>query len=193
MSYKKVQQLAAKFANNALFEEEQPTDGRADPYANDFIRNIRIALNELEGDLMTLRYRDPSPAFNRTQFKELGNFWGACVEIYKSLDEYNLEKGVKEFVSLLQDKKDWLAKIIPAIKQHMKNTEVDFIPGPGLSQARADGLKELIKVITMGAEQMKSNPASMVLKPPSSHSTFVGTNNVNRDNATGVATPRPKK
>lgn len=204
MSYKKVQQLANKFIKTAVaaeFEDYTVTPAKTDHFVSEFLRNVRIALNELEGDLMTLKYRDPSKDFNRSHWKELGNFWGACINIYKGFNENKPEEGVKEFADLLLDKKNWLTKIMPAIQQHLKNTEVNFIPSPGLVQARADGLKELIRVVNEGVQYVKKNtssPQSKTWRPPSQKSpssTFVGTPSQNRksDEQTGIATPRPKK
>jgi hypothetical protein len=176
MSYKKVQQLAARFIKTAAAIEYYVSPEKADHSVSSFLRNIRVALNELEGDLMTLKYRD----FNRTQWKELGNFWRNCIEIYKAFDENKPEVGVKEFTDLLLEKKDWLAKMMPAIHKHLKATEVDFVPGPGLTQARADGLKELIKVINEGTQNVKNNisPAqSVTWRPPAAKSTFVSPSN----------------
>jgi hypothetical protein len=203
MSYKKVQQLADKFTKTANPIEYYSYPEKTDPAVNNFMKNIRTALNELEGDLMTLRYRDASKDFTRAQFKELGNFWRDCVELYKSLDEYNLAPGIQKFIDFLKDKKDWLAKTILALQQHMKNTEVDFVPGPGLSQARADGLKEIIRAVNSGSIEyfknknnsypsvFRKHPAD--LNSPSSTFVPVPATKINRDEATGVATPRPKK
>lgn len=172
MSYKKVQQLAEKFIKTAAAVEYYAFPEKTDRSVSNFLRNIRIALNELEGDLMTLKYRE----FNRAQWKELGLFWRNCVEIYKGFNENKPEEGVKEFVDLLLEKKDWLAKIMPAIQKHLKATEVDFVPGPSLVQARADGLKELIKAVNEGAQSIKKNisPAqSVTWRPPPPKSNFV--------------------
>lgn len=206
MSYKKVQQLANKFIKTAVaaeFEDYTVTPAKTDHFVSGFLRSIRIALNELEGDLMTLKYRDSSKYFNRNQWKELGNFWGACINIYKGFNENKPEEGVKEFADLLLEKKDWLTKIMPAIQQHLKSTEVDFVPSPGLVQARADGLKELIRVVNEGVQYVKKNtssPQSKTWKTQSpatgpTSSTFIGTPSQNRnsDEQTGVATPRPKR
>jgi len=176
MSYKKVQQLAARFVKTAAAIEYYAVPEKTDHSVSSFLRNIRVALNELEGDLMTLKYRDPSGEFSRAQWKELGNFWHSCIEIYKAFDESRPEQGVKEFADLLLEKKDWLAKIMPAIQRHLKATEVDFVPGPGLTQARADGLKELIKAVNDGVKNVKKNvsPAqSVTWRPPAAKSTFV--------------------
>ncbi len=167
MSYKKVQQLANKFIKTAVAVEYYAVPEKTDHSVNNFLRNIRIALNELEGDLMTLKYRE----FNRTQWKELGLFWRNCVEIYKAFNENKPEEGVQEFADLLLEKKDWLTKMMLSIQRHLKATEVDFVPGPGLTQARADGLKELIKTVNEGAQSVKKNtsPAqSVTWRPPTS-------------------------
>lgn len=184
MSYKRVQQLADRFIKTAAETEYYSDPEKTDHFGSDFLRKVRVALNELEGDLMTLKYRD----FNRNQWKELGNFWRSCIDIYKAFNENKPEEGVKEFADLLLEKKNWLTKIMPAIHQHLKNTEVDFIPGPGLSQARADGLKELIKVVNEGAQYVKKNtsPAqSQTWRPPKP----------NRPSSTliGVVNPEAKK
>lgn len=175
MSHKKIQQLADKFADTTLLEHYQSQKNKSNPFSGNFLKNLRIALNELEGDLVTLKHRD----FNRSQWKELGIFWRSCIEIYKSFNENNPFEGIQELVELLKEKKDWLAKMIPAIRQHLKNTEIDFIPSPGLTQARADGLKELIRVVQEGAQNIKNDrfvpEQSETWKPPSSESTLVGT------------------
>lgn len=165
MSYKKVQQLADKFIKTAVASEYYSYPQKTDHFVNNFLRNVRVALNELEGDLMTLKHRE----FNRAQWKELGLFWRNCIEIYKAFNENKPEEGIKEFTDLLLEKKDWLTKIMPAIQKHLKETEVDFIPSPGLVQARADGLKELIKAVNEGAQNVKKNisPAqSVTWRPP---------------------------
>lgn len=172
MSYKKVQQLASKFIKIAKEEQDYSFQESSDSFAYDFIKKIRTALNEIEGDLVTLKYRE----FDKTKWKELGNFWRACIAIYKAMNRDNFEDSFKEFSDLLLEKKDWLTKIIPAIQQHLKNTEIDFIPHPNLSQARANGLKELIKVVNEGAQNIKNNvlPSQAVtVRPPSSKSTLV--------------------
>lgn len=198
MSYKKVQQLADRFIKTAAAAEDYTVvPAKTDHFTGSFLRNVRVALNELEGDLMTLKYRD----FNRKQWKELGDFWRHCVEIYKAFNESKPEEGIQEFVNFLLEKKEWLTQIMPAVQKHLKSTEVDFVPHPNLSQARADGLKELIKVINEGAQNAKKNvsPAqSKTWRPPSRTSpvsTFVGTPDPNRnsDEQTGVATPRARK
>lgn len=169
MSYKKVQQLAARFVKTSGAPIEYYTFPQ-NPISV-FLKNVRVALNELEGDLMTLKYRE----FNRAQWKELGLFWRNCIEIYKGFNELKPEEGVKEFADLLLEKKDWLAKIMPAIQKHLKATEVDFVPGPHLTQARADGLKELIKAVNEGVRSLKNiSPAqSATWRPPSPKPTFM--------------------
>lgn len=172
MSYKKVQQLANKFTKTAAAAEYYTAPAKTDHFVGNFLRNVRFALNELEGDLMTLKYRD----FNRKQWKELGDFWRNCIEIYKAFNESKPEEGIREFADLLLEKKEWLTQIIPAIHKQLKETEVDFIPHPNLSQARADGLKELIKVVNEGAQNIKKNVSpsqSVTVRPPSSRSTLV--------------------
>lgn len=175
MSYKKVQQLANKFANTSYDEEQLSKNNKTDPNANTFLAKLRRALTELEGDLVTLKYRN----FNKTQRQELGLFWRNCVEIYKAIDELKLNDGIQELVDLVKEKREWLTKMIPAIQKHLKDTEVEFTPGFNFTQARADGLKELLKVIHEGAEYLhKSNlqDSKVTWKPSARHpseSTFI--------------------
>lgn len=175
MSYKKVQQLADKFANTSYDEDQISKNNKTDPHANNFLRKLRMALSELEGDLVVLKYR----GFNKTQWKELGLFWRNCIEIYKAINEQKLDEGIQELADLVKDKKEWLIQMLPAIQKQLKETEVDFTPGPYLTQARADGLKELLKVINDGAEHLKKNTLQnqmVTWRPPPrnpSNSTFV--------------------
>lgn len=193
MSYKKVQQLANKFAKTAIATEYYSASQKTDHFANSFLRNIRAALNELEGDLMTLKYRD----FNRKQWKELGDFWRNCIEIYKGFNENKPEDGVQEFVDFLLERKDWLNQINSAIQKHLRATEIDFVPHPNLSQARADGLKEVIKAVNEGAQQVKKNNSSTfpkAVQTPPSHSTFVSSPDImNRDEKTKISDTPVKK
>lgn len=193
MSYTKVQQLANKFAKTAVAVEYYSAPQKTDHFVNSFLRNIRIALNELEGDLMTLKYKN----FNRKQWKELGDFWKNCIEIYKGFNENKPEEGVQEFVDFLLEKKDWLNQINSAVQRHLKTTEIDFVPHPNLSQARADGIKEVIKAVNEGAQQLKKNDSATLPKAvqtPSSHSTFIGSPGaVNRDEKTQISDTPVKK
>jgi hypothetical protein len=154
MSHKKVQQLAIKFAEGSLNEQYQAQRAKLEQFSETFLRKLRAALNELEGDLSTLKHRE----FDKTQWKELGLFWRTCIELYKKIDEKNPYAGVQSFIDLIKSKSDWLVKIIPSIRKHLKATEVDFGPSKVLRQARADGLKELILLIENSGQYMRKNP-----------------------------------
>lgn len=157
MSYKKVQQLANKFIKTSSVEYYTfPSQKEKDQFSVQFLRNIRVSLNELEGDILTLRYKD----FPRKELKELGLFWRHCIEIYKGFNERQPEEGVKEFSDLLLDKKDWITNMMSDIQKHLDANEIDFLPHPGLSQARANGLQELIKAVDEAAQKLKNLPVT---------------------------------
>lgn len=168
MSHKKVQQLANKLATGSLNEQYQEQRVKLEKFSETFLRQLRAALNELEGDLFTLKHRE----FDRTQWKELGLFWRTCIELYKQIDESKPYEGVQKFVDLIKSKSDWLVKIIPAIRKHLKATEVDIAPSKTLRQARADGLKTLILLIENSGQYVRKNPllpdprGALTVRPP---------------------------
>jgi hypothetical protein len=154
MSYNRVQQVARKFAENNLNDQYQAQRERIELFSDNLLRKLRASLNELEGDLFVLKEKK----FDKTSWKELGQFWRDLIEIYKKIDEKRPYDGVGKLVNYIKSKKDWLLKIIPAIRKHLKENEVDFGPSKTLIQARADGLKKVILLVEEMGQYVKKNP-----------------------------------
>src|SRR5574339_527552 len=140
MSYKKVQELARKVTESALDKQYQEQRIMLEKFNDNFQRKFRANLNEMEGDLFTLKER----GFDRNSWKELGLFWRHLIELYKQYNENKPYESVQKLIDFLTNQKTFLVRIIPAIRTHLKNTEVDFKPSKMLQQARADGLKNII-------------------------------------------------
>jgi hypothetical protein len=150
MSYKKVLELANKFAQKTSlqgFEHQKMIQkDQIQEFFEQFKRHLRGIINEMDGDFMTLRIM----GYPRPQLKELGTVYHGLLEKANRLSDQQPLESTQEVVSFIFSKSTRiLINTLEASIQHfLKNNRVDFTPGAGLTHARVDSLKKTIALVT---------------------------------------------
>jgi phosphoglycolate phosphatase-like HAD superfamily hydrolase len=154
MSHKRVLELAHKFAETSLNDKHQAQRVRLETFTDNFTRKLRASLNEMEGDLFTLKEK----GFDRKLWKEIGQFWRDLIEIYKHYDEKKPYESAKKLIEYLKSKGSWLVMVIPTVRKFLKENEVDFGASTVLQQARVEGFKKVIMLAQDTGIYMQKNP-----------------------------------
>jgi hypothetical protein len=168
MSHLKIQQLANKFfqklEKTADFNSQREQDEK---FQQDFQKQFRSLLNEMEGDLVSLKHKD----LDRSVWKQFALLWKNLLEIYKN----NNMQALVDYVNELSAK-SVIENLQAAVQQHLQDTAIDF-GGKLLSQLRVESLRNLINLSQMGQEFFRQSPEDNVSPrtlptvPPPSKST----------------------
>ena len=136
MSYKKVLELADKFA--------ETKDGNHKVFAEHFRGQFRALLNEMEGDYMTLRIK----GFDRAFLKEYGRLYQNLLDLLKRFNHAEPLDSMRLIVSYVNTKatKTLINHLEHAIRNFLLNNRVAFTPGHGFSRARVNSLSLLLKL-----------------------------------------------
>lgn len=174
MSIQKVLKMAEKFVtmaeggttvqppagHNAAFQAQRD---RFTQFHEHFARQLRIVINEMGGDLFTLKNRD----FDPKMFKLFGNIYQDLISISKELKEDKPYIAAQKLVHYVTDRptKALIDNMDFLTKQHTKSTNVDFKPSPMLSHPQIRSLDALKKLAAHLAEFMAKHPLIEVLRP----------------------------
>lgn len=156
MSYKKILQLADKFAEKSQNEQFQEQRAMLEKFSDEYLNTLKSILGEMEGDLLTLKEK----GFPRAKWKEFGLFWKELVEIYKSYDESQPYEGAKKLLLFVasKSKESFIRTLNAEVHKFLKEKEVDFGAGADLSQSEVNSLRRLWDFSNRTAKTMVSNP-----------------------------------
>jgi hypothetical protein len=177
MKYQKVFEMAEKFATlsgGTVFKtpadkEYQAQRDRFQKFSDHFKRNLKVIINEMSGELHTLKERN----FNSKMMQLFARVYNILIEIFKMIDETKPYIAAEKLVhyiterpnSAVIDNLDFLAK------HHLKKTNVDFRAGPTLSQPEIRSLDMIKKLSIQLREHMAKYP---VLAPMQSSEVPIG-------------------
>lgn len=156
MSHQKVLELAKKFAEKSLNEQYQQQRDRLEEFAYDFTDKLRAILNEMTGDLATLREK----GYDKTYWKQLANLYQRLIDMRKEFDYHRPYVSAEKIYNFIFSKDMFLIiqTLHSSIQKYLKENEVDFRPSGGLKQARVDSLRKLITLMHDANSYMKKNP-----------------------------------
>lgn len=146
MSYYNVLKLAQKFSVKLADAANKPNDQMQEHFEK-FKRELRSILNEMDGDLMTLRIKGA----DRNILKDMGMLQQYLREKYKMLDDSRPIESMENILLYLFSKsvKLLLVNLHTAIQKFLKENEVDFEPQAALSQARVESITNLLRLAHM--------------------------------------------
>lgn len=150
MSYKKVLELADKFAQKTILHAHDPQkliqQGKVQEFFEQFKRHLRAIINEMDGDIMSLRIM----GYPRPTLKELGTVYQGLLEKSNRLNDQQPLESVQEAVSFIFAKstKTLMNALEESIQHFLKGNQVDFASGGELTHVRVESLKKAIALAT---------------------------------------------
>lgn len=172
MSIQKVLEMAEKFVTLA---EEQggttiktPHDGeyqaqrnRLSDFYDQFSRQLRIIINEMGGDLFTLKTRE----FDHKMFKMFGNVYQNLIDISKEVKENKPYIAAEKLVHYVLERPNSivLENLEFLAKHHTESTNVDFAPNKALRHPEIRSIDALKKLALHLRKYMAANP---LIVPP---------------------------
>lgn len=137
MSYSKVITLGDKFADKKEIKDQE----NSHRFYEEFRRQFRALLNEMEGDYMTLRIK----SFNRASLQELGRLYHNLLEMFKRLEPSEPSLTASRLVHYVTSHpiQAIINKLESEIHPFLKSNEVEFEPGTSFRQVSVDSLKKL--------------------------------------------------
>lgn len=149
-------QLAHKFAEKSLNEQYQQQRKMLETFAYDFAGKMRAILNEMQGDLSTLKYKD----YSRDQRRKLGLFYYSLLEKTKDLDPNTPYESANKIIQYVLDKNNlsMISDLNKDIQQYLKENEIDLGPAKSFKQVRVNSLANLVKLMHWANLYMKTNP-----------------------------------
>ena len=164
MSYKKVLELADKFAQKtSVFGHDQERllqQGRIQEFFDQFKRHLRSYINEMDGDHMSLRIM----GYPRPKLKELATIHQGLIEKAHRLNDQQPLESVQEAVSFIFAKstRTLINSLEESIQHFLKHNQVDFAPGAGPPHARVESLRNIIALATQAQEFLNAQPSTPV-------------------------------
>lgn len=146
MSHKKVIELAIKFAEKTVMLGHKQVNTDKNNQLDDFIKQFKALLNEMEGDHMTIKIKRIDYSIQ----KEFNKLHHNLLELFKRIDNDNPEDGVQRIISFvfLKSTRTIINSLNLTIQKFLKENEIEFIPSKNFSQPRFESLKNLIKITT---------------------------------------------
>lgn len=156
MSHRKVLELAKKFAEKNLNEQYQQQRERLEEFGYDFTDKLRAILNEMAGDLVTLREK----GYDKTSFKQLANLYQNIIELRKNFDYYRPYVSVERIAEFIfsNDMLKIIKHLDYTIQKHLKENEVDFGTSKVLRQAKVESLGKLTRLVYDSFQYTKKHP-----------------------------------
>lgn len=149
----KVSQLVRKLALKSIFaekegtvlhQEENPFDAhkeKLDKFAYETIRKLGAIINEMEGDLFSLKHK----GFPKKEWVELGKVYQELILLKKQLRLNTPFENAHAIIATLGDRmfKARVETLDVIIQHFLQRNQVEGITGPTLMQTRVDSLSKL--------------------------------------------------
>lgn len=143
---------------NVIYQEQRD---RLAKFHDHFKRQLRVIINEMEGDLWVLKQR----RFDPKLFKALGNVREELINIFKSIQEDKPYRAAEKLVfyatnrptKMVLDNLDFLAK------HHLQVTNEDFVTSAMLQHPKIHSIDALNKLVLELQDFMTNNP---LIVPP---------------------------
>jgi hypothetical protein len=154
MSYNNILKLAQKFSVKIANEEKQS----AKEYFEIFKSELRAVLNEMEGDLLTLRVKSA----DRSILKELSSLHQNILSKFKNLDNDQPRESMENVLLYLFSKnvKPGLIILNTTIQKFLQENEIDFAPHSSFSQAKIESINKLFKLARVTENILSQNTKS---------------------------------
>lgn len=129
-------------------------------FAHDLHLKLRMLLGEMEGDLMVLRERK----LDKNVWKIFAKLWSDLIEIAKSIDPNDPYTAGNKLVSYVKNRpyRAIIENLEFLIKNHLKNTEVEFTPTSFFQPLQVRSLKLLQELANQIEKYMQENPMIQV-------------------------------
>jgi hypothetical protein len=180
MSYYKIQELAFKFADRADSITHKPIylgdddkfhaqRARLEEFFFDFYQGLRRSLNEIEGDILSLKEAKMDPSV----LKVLGQVFHQLNDITRQANPENPYLTVKKLLEWLNSKtnKSIIDNLQFIITNFLRNRKLDIKTNKRVSDLTINGLNNTIKEIEkakmyMDAFPMLPDPRDAITVPP---------------------------
>lgn len=123
---------------------------KIEAFSNAFNQAFRAILNEMEGDVASLKYT----GFNSILLKEFKEFYYNLIKLYK---KNSIEKAL-DLVSFIKDHKPWINNISKLIKAHLESSVSNFISGQNIKLPQVDSLNKVLKLSDGIENFIRNNP-----------------------------------
>lgn len=164
MSFNRILELAQKFAE---MEEPYNQKHKLELFYDDFYKKFRTVLNEMEGDIFTIKEK----GIDKNILREFAILWKSLIDIFKRIDENQPYESATRLIYFVESKnnKHDISKLNQSIQHFLKKNELN-LSSPLMQNSRVDSIRELFDVVEHLVSYMKSNPVNMGLtnKPDAS-------------------------
>lgn len=161
MTYKKVLELAKKFAKDLESEKKQAIE-----FGYEFTNKLRAISNEMAGDLRSLKEK----GFDPIQWKSFASFYHMTIELNKSFNYENEYSSAQKIVQMISqpDIMNFINSLNSSIHNFLKENKTDIGNSILLAQTKVESLQKLVGLINWAHFYMKKHPMSIVeeIKPP---------------------------
>lgn len=155
MSHKKVIELAKKFADKTVVHNINYAKMKHQAAFEEFKRKLRMVLNEMSGDHLTLRIK----GFDRSLLKEFAKLYDLLLELIKGFDDENPRQSTQRIVEHMSNANitSFMGLLNLKINNFLDENQVDFRPSPGLTQVKVNSLSNLKQLIDDGHQLLNNS------------------------------------
>lgn len=161
MTFKRVYALAekltaktAEFNRNELFNLERE---KLNDFRNEMDTQFTRILNEMEGDLLSLRIK----GFQKDHWKEFSKIYQHLIQLKKGLADYKPYHGAQQIISVIKDRhfKAYISTLNVIIQHFLQNNTVDLGPtSDSIKQTSVNSLNKLMPFADQLQTYMINNP-----------------------------------
>lgn len=187
MSHKKIVELSKKFAELNINEKFNAQREKMSIFSDEFYASFRRILNEMEGDIMSLKYK----GFEISTLKQFNGIFHNLLNISKEITSDNPYHAAKKLNEFLSDKMvlNNLKKIISLIKETLQSDNF----GENLPGLKIDSINKIAKLNEFVKNYMANNPLLNVSLETSFPILQEEERKAGRDDVTNPAIPIAKK
>lgn len=129
---------------------------RLEHFSHDLLLRLRMLISEMEGDLKVLKIKN----LDKKVWKIFAKLWGQLIEIAKHLDSGKSYQSAQAVIDLVKTRphKAIVENLEFLIQHHLKQTEVNFEPGPLLQPVQVRSLKLLKALADYLEKYIQDNP-----------------------------------
>lgn len=160
MSYNNVIKLAAQFTKK-LGESErdqqfQAQRERLEEFYHKIYGQLRALVNEMEGDLNTLRHKN----LDKDSYKLFSKIMYDIINLVKKIDPKKPYPGVQAFVNYAtsEETEGTIEDLNFLIQLHLKRNEIDFGPSKIFKQVEINSLNKIPWIAHEAKKYMDKNP-----------------------------------